>query len=300
MVADYYLSSQSQPVEAAVGEDSDLWFTEFGANKIGRISLDGMLTECQIPTPSAHPFAITKGPDGNMWFTEGNPEKPALSGNHIGVITPAGDIREYKIPTSDSAAVGITSGPDGNLWFTEYNAGRIGRVTVKGKVTEFSLPHGGQPDQITAGPGGLWFTEFSGNRIGRITPTGSLTEYSTFSNGNPVGIASVDGELWFTEVSSNEIGRMNVNGQMISSILVPTREVPGAANLAADPHHAVWFTEAQSGLIGYIAGTKPFRISHEYRVAADGSLLIDITFGPDGKPWFTVQDAGVIGRITHL
>jgi streptogramin lyase len=51
--------------------------------------------------------------------------------------------------------------------------------------------------------------------------------------------------------------------------------------------------------VGYIANTMPFSVSHEYAVTGNGSLLIDIIIGPDGNPWFTVQDADLIGRITR-
>jgi hypothetical protein len=46
-----------------------------------------------------------------------------------------------------------TTGPDGALWFTEMGAGKIGRITVSGTFTEFSLPAtASSPEGITAGP----------------------------------------------------------------------------------------------------------------------------------------------------
>jgi virginiamycin B lyase len=67
---------------------------------------------------------------------------------------------------------GITTGPDGALWFTEFADNKIGRITMQGGITEFSLPASGEaPKNITAGPGGtLWFTESASNQIGRLTP----------------------------------------------------------------------------------------------------------------------------------
>ena len=47
---------------------------------------------------------------------------------------------EYPVPTPNSVPTEITSGPDGNLWFTERNAGKIGRITTAGVITEFSPP----------------------------------------------------------------------------------------------------------------------------------------------------------------
>src|SRR5262249_43079039 len=82
-------------------------------------------------------------------------------------------ITEFPIPAADSNPFGITRGPDGNLWFTESLAGRIGRITPAGVVTEFSagITPGGQPAEITAGPdGNLWFTEQFPHPTRRLTP----------------------------------------------------------------------------------------------------------------------------------
>src|SRR5262245_66477187 len=71
-------------------------------------------------------------------------------------------ITEFPVPAAVSNPFGITRGPDGNLWFTESLAGRIGRITPAGVVTEFSagITPGSQPAEITAGPdGNPWFTE---------------------------------------------------------------------------------------------------------------------------------------------
>src|SRR5262245_47706049 len=71
-------------------------------------------------------------------------------------------ITEFPIPAADSNPFGIARGPDGNLWFTESLAGRIGRITPAGVITEFfaGITPGSQPAEITAGPdGNPWFTE---------------------------------------------------------------------------------------------------------------------------------------------
>jgi streptogramin lyase len=119
-----------------------------------------VFTEFPIPTAGAQPQAITAGPDGALWFYEGN--------NKIGRITTAGVISEF--PVSNDITF-MTSGPDGAVWFTEATASQIGRITTTGTVTEFPTPMpNSNPDGITAGPdGALWFTEPNLNRIGRFT-----------------------------------------------------------------------------------------------------------------------------------
>lgn len=63
-------TAASQPYSIALGPDGNLWFTETGTNKIGRVTPTGGFTEFSIPTPGSQPHAITTGPDGNLWFTE--------------------------------------------------------------------------------------------------------------------------------------------------------------------------------------------------------------------------------------
>jgi virginiamycin B lyase len=55
------------------GPDGALWFTEDGnhiANRIGRITTDGTVSEYAIPSYDHSDLSITAGTDGNVWFTE--------------------------------------------------------------------------------------------------------------------------------------------------------------------------------------------------------------------------------------
>jgi serine/threonine protein kinase len=157
-------TAQSDPAEITAGPNGNLWFTEYGGNKIGRISPSGTIIEFPVPTAGSGPGWITAGPDGNLWFTE-------LFSNKIGRISPGGTIAEFPVPTANSVPNGITAGPDGNLWFTEQSGNKIGRISPGGTITEFPVPTAqSDPIGITAGPdGNLWFTEYAGNNIGRIT-----------------------------------------------------------------------------------------------------------------------------------
>jgi len=76
-----------------------LWFTEYDANQIGRITTAGAITEYPVPTANSEPQSITAGPDGALWFTE-------YGGNKIGRITTAGVITEYPVPSANSDLTG--------------------------------------------------------------------------------------------------------------------------------------------------------------------------------------------------
>src|SRR4051812_3374645 len=62
-------TANAAPLEITAGPDGNLWFTESGANKIGRMTPAGVVTgEFAIPTPNSAPYlGITTGPDGNLW-----------------------------------------------------------------------------------------------------------------------------------------------------------------------------------------------------------------------------------------
>src|SRR5262249_31193257 len=81
----------------SAGPDGNLWFVERSADRIGRITPAGVITEFNLPAGS-QPRDIATGPDGNLWFTE-------YGSNTIGMITPAGVITPF--------AIGATTGPSG-------------------------------------------------------------------------------------------------------------------------------------------------------------------------------------------
>jgi virginiamycin B lyase len=98
-------TSSSAPRLLTVGPDGALWFAEYQASKIGRISTAGTLTEYPTPTASSGPYGITAGPDGALWFTES-------VASQIGRITTTGTITEYPTSTASSGPSGITAGLD--------------------------------------------------------------------------------------------------------------------------------------------------------------------------------------------
>src|SRR5260370_125325 len=60
----------SNPESITAGPDGALWLFDCAANKTGRTTTAGVITEFPIPTANSQPRAITAGPDGALWFTE--------------------------------------------------------------------------------------------------------------------------------------------------------------------------------------------------------------------------------------
>jgi len=286
------ITTGAHPDGIAAGPDGNLWFTEYSADRIGRITPGGTVTEFSTGiSAGSNPDGIAAGSDGNLWFTE-------YSADRIGRITTGGTVTEFAGGISaGSFPEGIAAGPDGNVWFTEFGGSRIGRITPGGTVTEFAgINAGSFPRGITAGPdGNLWFAETQ-NRIGRITPTGTITEFPVSPISYPRGIAAgPDGNLWFTEFFSNQVGRITPSG-VVTEFSAGISANSGPDAIAAGPDGNLWFTENGGDRIGRITPTGAVT---EFSAGISASGGPDgITAGPDGNVWFTEYDGGRIGRIT--
>jgi plastocyanin len=186
-----------------VGPDDALWFTEFNANKIGRITTAGAFHEYTLPIAASGPSRIAAGVGGGLWVTQ-------TKANDIARVTPTGSVKEYPLPSGATPAR-IAAGPDGNVWFTEAGINAVGQITPSGTITQFPIPTvASNPTAISAGAdGNVWFTEQGADKIARITVgIGHVTEYPipTASSG-PDGITfGANGQIWFSEATGNKVG----------------------------------------------------------------------------------------------
>ena len=76
--------------------------------------------------------------------------------------------------TAAANPYGIAAGPDGDVWFTDEGAGKIGRLSPSGTLSEFTRGISGAVIAgIAAGrDGAMWFTDYGKGQIGRITTSG--------------------------------------------------------------------------------------------------------------------------------
>jgi hypothetical protein len=95
-------------------------------------------------------------------FARFAPLRPANPARATPTVELPRQFKSYPLPTSSAGPLDIKRGPDGNLWFVEFDAGKIGKITPSGVVTEYPLPDASsQPSDIVLGPdGNLWFTEW--------------------------------------------------------------------------------------------------------------------------------------------
>lgn len=160
-------TAASGPRGITLGPDGAMWFTEFAANKIGRITQGGVSTEFPIPTANSGPTAIVAGPDGALWIIGFAP----LGQNSVLRMTTDGVATLKHSSAFSSAPVAISVGPFDALWYTG-DSHRMIRHTPPDDVEVFVTPTSAPPPSMAAGPhgvvpnGALWYT--SGNNIFRF------------------------------------------------------------------------------------------------------------------------------------
>jgi streptogramin lyase len=212
------------------------------------------------------------------------------SGDICGVFT------EFPVPTINADPIGISSGPDGNLWFTECVAGKIGKISPAGAITEYPVSFGASPTGIIAGPdGNLWFTEPGLNQIGRITTLGTVAQFPVVSSAaDPFGItAGPDGNVWFTEESADKIGKITSSGAVTEYAVPTSGSDPAGITLGANGK--LWFAEDVGNKIGEISTSG---VANDFSIPTTSVLAYSITAGADGALWFTESAGNAIGRIT--
>ncbi len=283
-ISEYALPSGSEPYGIAVGSDKNLWFTDYGTGKVGKITTAGAISE--YAAEKDEPEGITSGSDNNLWFVE-------HSVRHVNHITTGGELTVYTLGRTGTYNVGIASGPDSNLWFTESSDNYIGKINTKDEVQgEYALPSGSEPYGITVGPEkDLWFADHGTSKIGKSTTAGTITEYTLPSGSKPYGaVEGPDGNLWFTEAGTSKIAKITSTGSLTEYALPSGSEPYG---ITVGPEKDLWFTEHGTNKIG--RSTTSGEVT-EYALPS-GSKPQGITSGPDNNLWFTEAGTSKIAKI---
>jgi virginiamycin B lyase len=184
------------------------------------ITTAGVITTWALPRSAGTIDTFTFGA-GFLWSVDYH----ALNDSFVGRWTLTGTlVKEFPVPET---AYAIAWGSDGALWFSDANVSGmelsnsfIGRMTVQGVVTQYSLPDENAlaGDFVTGPDGDIWFLgdkpgTFDGAVLAMTTGGTTTADYPVdgtpgIADGSPTVIATgADGMIWFGD--GNAIARLN-------------------------------------------------------------------------------------------
>ncbi len=291
------------PQDIVQGPDGNVWFTERGADKIGRVTPEGVVTEFDTLDGLTQPNWIAVGPDGNLWFT--------------GQVSGAGGVG--RMPPGDPSATesfggfgiisvqGIAVGPDGNLWVVDSGSDQVERITTAGAAAPASeiatAGLGGRG--ITLGPdGNVWIAGFGGQKLGKITPAGDYTGIDAPGGVTPYDVVGgPDGNVWYA-AQGTTVGRITANADATEDAVNFTSKGVDPFGITAGPDGAIWYAEFQANAIGRVdVGGGTTQITGLTPSASDPSKAAGpryVTAGPQNTIWFTEETGNRVGRVSGI
>jgi streptogramin lyase len=289
--------TSTRPTRIASAPNGYLYWTDLEGNKLGYRSPTGTIVEIALASGTL-PRGIAAAPDGTIWFAE-------AATAHIARFNPnfvVGDpFTEFPVEGETETPHSICAGPDGNMWFTSDGGGKVGRITLAGVVTEWSLPTtGAKPTGIALGSdGAIWFSESNAARIGRITTSGTITEYELESTVTPGAMTrGPDGNIWFVSRATRQVGRVSRSlfGVVTTSLFTLPVASQTPESIAAGPDGALW-------IVGGGTLTR-MTTGGGYDTFALGRGT-DLVVGPDGALWIVHAYAtglirfSIAGDVNH-
>ncbi len=244
-------SVKSGPYRIAV-QGNDVWFTERGANRVGRLNAEtGQLDEFYGHGLSSNAGLtdIKVAPDGVVW----------MGGQTV------------------QRLIKLTASSPSDYAFTEYTDTLRPNFIVAPSFLAIE-----NSDLI-------WLTtpEVNSYKAALFTPSSQDFVWPTFSAGSrPMGVAASPGFAWFADNALNKIDMIEVGTYSVVNPFVPfTRPM----EIVAETPHLFWVTQDDGrGAIGRLSytSTVSYRVD-SFAVPAPGLQLTGLAATPAGGVWFS-------------
>lgn len=203
----------------------------------------------------------------------------------LALVTTAGaasvDIDRFTYATRDAEdyPVAIGAGATGDVWVVHGDTS-IARVTPngKGEITEpLSEARMSGGDAVAAGDdGSMWV---AASALYKVSPAGDAVPVD-IGDGVPGPLAvDPDGNLWWADTAHDDARRLDVATGKVRTFELP-RAVP-PVGIASTPDGAIWVGGGHR-----IARVEP---DGEVTQVDAGGVVKDVTAGPRGKVWYTVE-----------
>lgn len=225
-------------------------------------------------------------------------------------------VQAFRVPTAASGLADLAAGPDGALWFTEQSANKVGRITTKGRFTQYRIPNNaggldstGPTSIVKSGPA-MWFLTDIGQSVYRITPGG--THKLLYSNETyPVAdlAPGTSGGAWLmmrygdsTAPNGDTVILLNRTGKGTS---YPANHSNVLYTIALGPGGTAWYNNEGESLNTISAAGQ----EHSHPVTAEAvDEISSIAFTRSGTAYYTAYApqyqtvpgcCGVVGTLTR-
>jgi virginiamycin B lyase len=274
-----------------------MWFVERDANKIGRITTSGAITEFNLP-PTTTGDGWVKDLDvdaaGNVWvvWDTGWAVTRFHPSNTAGALT-----WQFQYPYGEQ----VRSGPTGTWVTMSYDEDGIAKAV--GDTMEWKANAPECDDALGRGRDGLmWCRQF--NRLIRVNDAGNggtaipLPSDATYPYSVATGphqriwFGRDSGGTMFTSPSGGNVGWVTTSNT-VRTIRTGSRTAPRSLVTGADGN--VWFAS-----VGAAKGIGHVNPNGRGAVAKVGNYEpTSVTYGRDGNIWFTDSDNNSIGRVNR-
>ena len=284
----------SHPQDLAIDPRGYVWFTDMGANAIGRLDpRTGAVHDIHLTTPGARPHSIVLDSGSRVWFSE-------IGANRIGRLdTFSEEVQTFRIPTPGSRPTRLSFDAHGRLWFIESTADQIGRLDpATERMEEFSIRDrdvdlsGLQIDE----DGRIWFAR-ARDQLGRLDPdNGRDTTFALPDSSLEIGQMGLDseGRVWFTDANLRRLGVFDPADSQTRFFQLPKKMSPSALYVGLNDR--VWIGGRQSRwLVGFNFQDRMFTV---YALPDEGTVIENLRVDPrTGVVWIVDSAGSRIGRI---
>jgi len=259
---------------------------------IGRVGLDGTLTEFNVPAAGPNAMSLVGcsfSPTGILYFGDQNNYVTYAFSPKTGVFV------NFPVPLPNRGMAGVQFHSDSLLYIMVSGSSAIHRMQRNGAfLPVLQLPAGRYPHGPSSCGGNVWFVENTANRVAYVAPDGAVSEFflpGTYTEPFST-VCAPDGGVYFTISSGNKIGRIDTASYAINTWTIPTpNSKPKGISLSSN---GVCFGESNVNKIGCMPlGGGPMT---ESPVSLRGAAPNKLVYGPDGGVWFTQSELSYVAR----
>jgi len=254
--------------------------------------------------------AITRGPDGLIWFVDGG------ANNRFWSFDPVSrSFSAYPAPRLPKGAIsGNTMRVDANnqtVWETAIASNTIAKLDIASKkVTYFTVPEGARRAQnatpygmAISRDGKVWFAENSFDLIGRVDPeTGKIDEFKIpVKSAVPRRMgADTDGNIWVGLHGAGKLLKIDYATAEMTPFTPPTANA-GTYSVSVDlKHNLVWVSEQQADKIARFDPKTGQWLEFPLPNAESDARRIEIDPNNPNRVWWSGNIPARIGYVELL